>query len=308
MRSSTNRPQRDWLLFADWSRSHGKDPNQADLVDLARFFVEVPVTASTRRRRVLAVLRARLSTGQPLNDPDAKTPTYKRAYRKGDKHADPDRALTQLVPYEHPASAGSAFRARRDGFIIVLIGVLGLTRAQALKSTVAAIDLEPILKVHGVPIAMQDPPQACHRCAVTRWLRVAAFTADGSRSGAWFAIDPSRMHPGQHDCEEPLVEGMVSRIPVLVPAISAKGLFEPQPLTRRAVTGILAKRQILTAGYEPKALVERRQVDAKVAREEMETSSNKLVDADSEIDAMFNRIEELIAMAEADRDLMNTHS
>ncbi|WIB65607.1 hypothetical protein [Curtobacterium sp. MCBD17_040] len=159
-------------------------------------------------------------------------------------------ALAQLPTTAHRNNLPTALRGRRDGFLIVLFGVLGFTREEVRKVTTADIRLDPVtIQGRTVPRDNGTPP-GCPACAVTRWLRVALPAELGRKRDVAEAVDPRTFDPDVHDCDEGL-EHEWRKATNIVPAIDQHGWLDVhQPISTRSLTTIAGRVQRFTGRRE----------------------------------------------------------
>ena len=144
------------------------------------------------------------------------------------------------------------FRGRRDAWLLVLLGEVGLTRRAATQVTTSDIRLTEtglLLAGHEVPTAAQ--PLACPRCAATRWIRAAILAQDWGRASLRAAFMSESPTPAEHDCETPLPPNW-NEIWELLPAVDRHGWTAPwRPMSLRSVSAVLAYRQAATMVSQP---------------------------------------------------------
>ena len=128
-----------WLLFADWCASWGFDPMPASEGTLTGFLEAFPAARSTQVARLAVILRVHDDAGLVVKAPRLTgLPDTVWAPRPG--LLDPEGALMQVPRYRFP----TGLVGRRDGFLIVLTGTLGLTRGQAREVAPTDIGIDPI--------------------------------------------------------------------------------------------------------------------------------------------------------------------
>jgi hypothetical protein len=230
---------RDWALYADWCHSWGRRPEHTDPDLLEQFFTELPaapVTLQNRARAIRKELERRgYSVTLPPREPRTPPPTL---IRTGEKYATTEGALAQLPR----ARRVTGFRGRRDAWLLILIGVLQLTRRECHQISAEHIDLSAGIRIHGRFIPTGTDPATCPACAVTRWLRVMGVYGVGFRSYAFQLLDPATALTDEHDCETP-VEDDWRNAPQLLPAIDQHGWIRDAPLSLRSISAVSARVQ-----------------------------------------------------------------
>lgn len=236
------RDQRHWELFEDWCLSLDLTPVPTTPEVIGRFLTAFPAALSTQGHRVRAIRRRHEAAGARLELPTAtEVPT---ALRQGQGWVPVPRALAQLSVYAHPKHFDRALRGRRDGWLIVLIGVLGLNRNRARRLRPDQVHADEQISIAGrpVPAELAGPPGECPACAVTRWLRVAGAASFGFRGDVIRLLRPDGVDPETHDCTRDLdVEWREAS--TLLPAIDRHGWVSAVPMSPRAITATMAHRQ-----------------------------------------------------------------
>lgn len=237
------RDLRHWELFADWCRSLDLEPAPTTPEVIGRFLTAFPAPLSTQGGRVRAIRRRHESAGLTLELPTAPVPS---ALRVGEGWVPVHRALAQLPVYEHPKNFRLALRGRRDGWLVVLVGIRGLSRNRARTLGQSQVQLTPQIRIAGQPVAPEDSVTAaqCPACAVTRWLRVVGEASLGFRGEVIRLIRPDGIDPDAHDCARELDESW-RQAGTLLPAIDRHGWVSPVPMSARSVSATMARRQIL---------------------------------------------------------------
>lgn len=239
MTTAAVRETRDWGLFADWSRSFGRDPLPTSAELVGEFLAAFPAALETQGRRVRAIRRAHERAGLPLELPGSDST---RAFRTGTRWATVPQALAQVPKYQHRKNMARALRGRRDGWLIVLIGVLGLTREQARSVHQRDVVLFPTLSVLERPVPRAASPDECAACAVTRWLRVAGAASFGWWNDIKDAVSPDGVEETDHDCLTGL-DGTWRQAETLLPAVDRHGWVTAVPMSARAISSVTAERQ-----------------------------------------------------------------
>lgn len=230
-------PNPHWQLFADWCAARGLTPLPTTPAVIADFLATVPAAASTQATRVRAIRSAHQAAGAPLPMPTAEPES---CWRVGEGWLDLEETITRA-----PVAGWTAGLAgRRDAFLAVLVGQLGLSRERARSVTAQDIRVLPDggLAIKGERVPYADDPVPCPACAVRRWLKILTIFDDHGRASArsyLFAYKPD----GEHECgSEEAVGGLGDR--PLLPAIDKYGwLGDWAPMTGRTISAILAYRQ-----------------------------------------------------------------
>lgn len=260
-----------WGLFEDWCQSWDLDPIPATLDMVGRFLTAFPASRKTQARRVRAIRRHHERSGQPLVLPGL-TPTIRTVWADGDISAGADvgEALAQLPRYGAPRRTSqrdaSGLRGRRDGFLIVLTGALGLSRERARRVTGTDIHFTPeeidgeggggisrrAVTIGGLPVPRDAAPDRCPACAVTRWLRVVTALHHGHRDWALDLVDVTKKDETRHDCDTPFGAGNEwGGVGPLLLSLDQEGWTRPGvPLSVRSITAILNTRRMLTGRRE----------------------------------------------------------
>jgi hypothetical protein len=227
----------DWSVFSDWAQSVDGGVEAVTAETVASFLAAAPAAPSTQRRRVRSIRAALVAAGLPVDIPHRPPST---TVRTGEGWADTGRALEQLPTAHFPVG----LRGRRDGWLLVLIGVLGLTRQQARAISSADVVLFPALTIAGQTVPRAERPGECPACAVHRWLRVAGPAARGWKSEVQRALNQP-LDLG-HDCQVGL-DGTWREAQVLAPAIDRHGWADDSaPLSADSVSNIMLVRQRLS--------------------------------------------------------------
>ncbi|MBF4629265.1 hypothetical protein ITJ51_17100 [Curtobacterium flaccumfaciens] len=151
--------------------------------------------------------------------------------------------LAAIPKYRYPIG----LRGRRDAFLIVLLGVLHLTRLQAQAVTADDVAVTSIVRVRGTVVPSADDPAACAACAVTRWLRIVGPVWAGFRGDVIGMLDPTKGNLDQHDCEQPLT-GQWRRAEQLLLPLDVHGWARTGvTLSGRSMTSIVPTRRAAAA-------------------------------------------------------------
>lgn len=241
-----SREERDWTLFTDWCASLDVSPLPADEDLLARFLTDFPASIHAQGRRVKAIRLAHERADVPF---EPATPSGLSAFRVGDGWATAGEVLAHVPVYQHRKNFAAAMRARRDAWLVVLLGVMNLTRSEARTVTPNEVSLFPTLTIRGVRIEKATRPDECEACAVTRWLRIV-----GAASHSWWTDVKEAVSPDQdltrHDCLTGL-DGIWRRSPTLLPAIDKHGFVSAEPMSTRAISASMALRQSIISQSTP---------------------------------------------------------
>jgi hypothetical protein len=237
-------PARSWAwgLFVDWCASWGVEALPASRNTLTRFLDAFPAARATQVQRLAVVLAVHVQAGAEIDVPRLTgQPDSLWAARPG--LLNPRGALVQLPRYRFPAG----LVGRRDGFLIVLTGILGFTRSQA--RTVGPADITISLggySIRGHAIPEADLPGECPRCAVAAWLSVIAPHYERLRGSYLPLLNPTTADPTVHTCQHDV--GVLWRNGVaLLPSIDRTGAVGTGgPISARAMTTIIRHRRTPT--------------------------------------------------------------
>lgn len=235
-----------WGLFADWCASMDVQPIPATADVLTSFLDAFPAARSTQVKRLATILAVHQTAGQSIEIPRLTRPVDSLwAPRPG--LLDPPGALAQLRRYRFP----TGLTGRRDGFLIALTGVLGLTREQARNKTPEDIDIAPgTTTILGQDVPEAEVPGECPRCAVAGWLCVIAPHYERLRGSYLPLLDPTTANPHVHVCERSTGD-LWQRGVALLPSIDRTGAVGTGGfLSTRAITSIIAARRIPTGRME----------------------------------------------------------
>lgn len=227
---------RRWALFADWCAAAEVDPMTAGAAEIACFVTDMPAAPSTQQRRVDAIRTVRRAAGTP----DPLPPPA------------PDRseiiaATGHLLSGTIVSSWPDGVRGCRDGFVLVLRGHLGLSRAQVRRLQALDVTVRPgAAQVWGQSVSRTPDPGSCPVCGISRWLRILdADQEKGWRSvravmaGDWAA---PAWEQTEHDCLQPLRPAW-SQVAVLVPPVDRHGwIGDVAPLSVRSLSTVTSRR------------------------------------------------------------------
>lgn len=248
------RDEKHWSLFRDWCASRGSEPIPASYDMLGQFLKECPSGTFTARERLRAVVAAHDEAGVALRLPPARVRVERSAWQTGLEDGtgrawlSPSRALGCIDPYAYPEGV----MARRDAFLVALVGVCGLTLRQAANIRVADVRVVgERVSVMGVVVPTALSRYECPACAVFRWLAVLAgwarqwhLVSVGASEEAVFEAVTSLPEGGVHECSLPLRSGW-GVAGVLSPALELSMLpaFVLSSMSRDAVRAALRSRQ-----------------------------------------------------------------
>jgi len=285
----TTQESRDWELFIDWCVSMDLPflPASADTV--AEFLTAFPAPVRTQGRRLRSIRRHHASAGVPL---DLPVVARARPWREGDGWAPLPQALAQLPVYRHQKGLSMALRGRRDGWLLVLIGMVGLSRNDARLLPADAVSLFPRLTIAGHPVPREEPPAECPACAVTRWLRIAGSASFGWRQDMVEAISPVGDPLEHHDCAIGL-DGTWRQASTLLPAIDRYGWVSADPMSTRAVSATVALRQMPGARDVLEQPVARLSA-GRFAKATMDELADAYDDVDERAAALLLRLKEIV--------------
>jgi len=225
--------QRDWRLWVDWCIATDRDPGEPKGEALADFVADLPAATGVQDRRLRNIHRALCHTPTGLPRPTTRVPA-----RLGSPWLSYPEALGALRHEWFPEGVA----ARRDALILVL-AAHGFTRRRIRRLQPHAVEAFPDFVIDGLALPPHTDPALCARCALTRWL--AILDAYRHRSGRDIEdlLTASRAFSRlRHDCHDLLGDGWKTS-PWLMPAIDKHGaITHGQPLTPRALTGILTRR------------------------------------------------------------------
>ncbi|AMM22877.1 hypothetical protein AX769_22390 (plasmid) [Frondihabitans sp. PAMC 28766] len=234
---------REWDLFVDWCASWDLGPLPATAEIVEQFLKDLPAAPSTRSQQIRAI-RARheaagfalalLRTGRP---PSA-------LWRQGDSRLDPRQAMAQQPRYRFPVGV----RGRRDAFLILLAGELGMTRAQIRTLAPDQVHLDGNrTRVGEKVLGWEEDPRRCPGCVARRWLQVVSVLLAGRDRGATRdLLDIQRASPGEHDCQKPVAPGW-EQVNQLVTSVDQWGWVPVDPtLSTRTLTTVMGPLRVRT--------------------------------------------------------------
>lgn len=233
----------DWALFADWCAATGHVALPADPTTVEQFLRSVAGARATQQRRWRHIRHVHDTNSTPLPQPDA--PETDLPWRTGPGWADVPTSLSHCAAFGWP----HGFHGRRDAWLVVCAGIVGMTRRQIVTVTPSSIRLSPgddaPATVGGIPIPRGGgDPWRCPACAVVRWLQVAGLADRWGR----YSVKAELVSPGpvEHVCDQP-IPGYWRELWQVSVAIDRWGQLNDEPLHPRTVSAILAYRQASTA-------------------------------------------------------------
>jgi hypothetical protein len=230
-----------WGRFVAWCTVTGHEPLPATAATIEQFLTQFPGAASTQRLRRHAIRAHHLAAGYP--DPIPTVPARVWPRREAPDRAAVETVLAAIPKYRYPVG----LRGRRDAFLIVLLGVLRLTRQQAQAVTADDVAVTSIVRIRGTVIPSTDDPAACPACAVTRWLRIVGPAWTGFRGDVISMLDPTKGNLDQHDCEQSL-PGQWRRAEQLLLPLDVHGWARTGvTLSGRSMTSIIPTRRAAAA-------------------------------------------------------------
>lgn len=289
MPRGTTQESRDWELFIDWCKSMDLPFLPASTDAVAEFLTAFPAPMRTQGRRVRSIRKHHAATGTHLDLPHTATP---RPWREGEQWSSLPQALSQLPVYRHQKGLPVALRGRRDGWLLVLVGMVGLSRNDARQLPEDMVSLFPRLSIAGHRVPREEPPAECPACAVTRWLRVAGAASFGWRQEIVEAVGPGGDPLEHHDCAVGL-DGSWRQANTLLPAIDRYGWVSAEPMSARAVSATVALRQVPGV---PDALESpvARPAAGRFARASMDELADAYDDVDERAAALLLRLKEIV--------------
>lgn len=231
-----------WGRFVAWCGATGHESLPATAATIGQFLTLFPGSASTQRLRRHTIRAHHLKAGLPDPIPTVEARVWPRP--EAPDHAAVGAVLAAIPKYRYPIG----LRGRRDAFLIVLLGVLHLTREQARAITPADVAVTSIIRIRGHVVPSSDDPTSCAACAVTRWLRIVGPLWTGFRGDVIRLLDPTRGNLGRHDCEQP-VPGEWRRAEQLLLPLDVHGWARTgASLSGRSMTSIIPSRRAAAAG------------------------------------------------------------
>lgn len=230
-----------WDRFVAWCDAAGHQSLPATAATIEQFLTLFPGSASTQRLRRRAIRAHHLAAGLPDPIPTVEARVWPRP--EAPDQAAVEAVLAAIPKYRYP----SGLRGRRDAFLIVLLGILHLTREQARTITSADVAVTSIIRIRGHVVPSTDEPASCAACAVTRWLRIVGPAWTGFRGDVIRLLDPTKGTLDRHDCEQP-VPGEWRRAEQLLLPLDVHGWARTGvSLSGRSMTSIIPSRRAAAA-------------------------------------------------------------
>ncbi|WP_136642933.1 hypothetical protein [Subtercola vilae] len=220
-------------------------------------------------------------------------------------------ALSQMprygAPQRHGTRHGSGLRGRRDACLIVLVGVLQLSRREARQISTTDVRIDTtltgsIIRIGDLVVPRTDTPGSCPSCAITRWLRVTNAISIGHRGTALDLIDVTRKDETSHDCDRPFSidmpggEGAIAGLLLL--SLTHEGWTQPGvALSTRSISKIVHARRIPT-GHREEPTYRRPSPAGRFAMATAEQVYRAAGDVDDEADHLLRRSQRLLALIE----------
>lgn len=278
-----------WGRFVAWCEAAGHESLPATAATIEQFLALFPGAPSTQRLRRHVIRAHHLQAGLLDPIPTVEARVWPRP-EGGDQAAVGD-VLAAMPKYRYPVG----LRGRRDAFLIVLLGVLHLTREQARTITPADVAVTSIIRIRGHVVPSSDDPVSCAACAVTRWLHIAGPVWTGFRGDVIRLLDPTRGNLDRHDCEQP-VPGEWRRAEQLLLPLDVHGWARTGvALSGRSMTSIIPARRAAAAdGSTPEEVlgtVARR--PSRFDELTLQETYAELGDTDAAVDAALARVKAL---------------
>lgn len=186
-----------WDRFAAWCTAWDVTALPATPDTITDYLTLFPGSASVQRLRRQAIREHHHAAGHP--DP-VPAPPQMRVWPPDHDLSAVERLLATVPKYRFPAGV----RGRRDAFLLVLLGVLGLSREQARRIDPADISLQGGVAIGGITIPIGADPAGCCACAATRWLRIVGPVWTGFRGDVYGLVNPTLGSLSEHDCLLPV--------------------------------------------------------------------------------------------------------
>lgn len=293
MTALTIEEQRDWQLFVDWCRSYDVDPTAATQALVDAYLQELPVAASTARRRRHAIKQGLHQLGVDADWPGGSRST---TVRTGEGWATATEALEQLPKWRYPIG----LRGRRDAWLVVACAELGFTRREATLLGPEMVDAaNGSWKIRDREVPQSDDPGKCAGCAVSRWLEVIGPARYHLRSEIRTLLMPPETTTSIHRCERP-VDDQWRQCPHLTVAIDAHGwVGVNQPLSVRSISTRMKDAQHFTGRREE--TVRARSIVGRFENSSRSELAEAYDDVDARLEALLDRAASVL---EDSRDLM----
>lgn len=230
-----------WGRFVAWCTVTGHEPLPATAATIEQFLTQFPGAESTQRLRRHAIRAHHLAAGLADPIPTVRARVWPR--QEAPDHTAVETVLAAIPKYRYPIG----LRGRRDAFLIVLLGVLHLTREQARIITPDDVAITSIVRIRGQVVPSTDDPASCAACAVTRWLRIVGPVWTGFRGDVIRLLDLTKGTLDRHDCEQP-VPGEWRRAEQLLLPLDVHGWARTgMSLSGRSMTSIIPTRRAAAA-------------------------------------------------------------
>ncbi len=238
---------REWDLFTEWCASWDLGPLPATPEIVERFLHDHPGAPSTRLQRVRAIRLRHEAAGVPFtlerNGPGPAT-----LWRQDDTRLDVRAAIGQQPRYRFPVGV----RGRRDAFLILLAGELGMTRTHIHGLGPDSVRLDgDSTWVEKKRLGWEPDPRRCPACVARRWLQVVTvLLVDRDRAATRALLDIQGATPDEHDCQKPVEPGW-QQVSHLVTAVDRWGWVPTDPsVSPRAITTIISPLRVPTERVE----------------------------------------------------------
>ncbi len=232
-----------WGRFVAWCEAAGHESLPATAATIEQFLTLFPGATSTQRLRRHAIRAHHLAAGLPVPIPTVAARVWPRPEAPGSDQVAVGEVLAAIPKYRYPIG----LRGRRDAFLIVLLGVLHLTREQARTIAPDDVAVTSIVRIRGHVVPPSDDPASCGACAVTRWLRIVGPVWTGFRGDVIRLLDPTKGNLDRHDCEQP-VPGEWRRAEQLLLPLDVHGWARTGvSLSGRSMTSIIPSRRAAVA-------------------------------------------------------------
>lgn len=269
---------REWALFCDYTSATDQPTLPTTVAALTGFFTQIPARGTTAARRVAAIAAAHRNTGYLLQRPVSPTEIGNPGTRPHLTSPDSGRMIAACPTTGWP----HGLLGRRDGFLIVLTGVLGYTHTQAREIRPAdlstptntdpnsrpdadhttidtgsgtGIPADTVPRIREHPLPTSDDPRTCPTCAVVRWLDILGILDGLGRGSARMHLHtttaPTPLSPHHHTLIDPPRWRHAAH---LLPAIDRHGWIDDnQPLSTRSIHTRLTLAAHRAANPEPTA-------------------------------------------------------
>lgn len=236
----------EWRLFADWCESLGVAPMPASHGMVVEYLRELPCARSVQVKRIRAIQAVHAEVGQELSVPRV-TGSLPDMWRPVEGLVGPREAIAQTLRYRWP----HGLVGRRDAWLILLTGILGLTRERARtigQGTGDVLVLPGVFRIAGKSVTQDGDPRSCPACTAARWLDTIGPHFARGRGTYLERLNPTSAQPDRHDCERTIDNAWEDGI--LLPSIDRYGAVGSQPLSTRAISSIVAARRVQADVHE----------------------------------------------------------